>query len=412
MYYEAEGLYDRGFPVSGFSLYGRCDKELGPRLLHGRLPVERLGIAAIPRVLAAVARGVWRQPRISAGIFKDVFLRRWRDIEQQLENAWAGLCGFYLAERCRALGVRHVHAAWSSGPGTAAWVIKRLTGLPFSMAAIAGDIRPPDGALAEKLAAASFIKLEASHNFSYLAQFDPEGAKHKHHLLHDIRTLDFSGTAAVRMARPLRLLCVGRLVETKGFQYAIEAVRLLRQRGMEVELTIAGSGAWERKLKKMARGLGVEREVSFPGFVIHDKVPELMLASDIFLMPCVVRKDIDKSDGLPTVIVEAMTHGLPVISTPIAGVGDAVRHGETGLMAAERDAVALADAIQDMAGDRERALRMADKARNLVAEMFDPDKNLQKLMDLFALHAMPSDGAAGARSDGPGTCGPRSTRSG
>lgn len=392
VYYEAEGLHDRGFPVSGFSLYGRCDKELGPRLLNGRLPVERLGIAAIPRVIAAVARGIRRQPRISLEIFRFVFLRRWRDLEQRLENAWAGLSGFYLAERCQALGVQHVHAAWSSGPGTAAWVINRLTGLPFSMAALAGDIRPPDGALEEKLAAASFTRVDASHNLAYLAQFEPEGVGRKHHLVYNVRTLASSGRAEVRMERPLRLLCVGRLVETKGFQYAIEAVRLLKQRGLEARLTIAGSGAWEKRLKKLARDLDVEAEVSFPGFVIHDQVPGLMLASDIFLMPCVVRRDKDKSDGLPTVIVEAMTHGLPVISTPVAGVADAVRHEETGLMVPERDASGLADAIQRLAEDREGALAMAENAKALVSEMFDPDRNLQKLMDLFSRYARRPEG--------------------
>jgi glycosyltransferase involved in cell wall biosynthesis len=90
-----------------------------------------------------------------------------------------------------------------------------------------------------------------------------------------------------------------------------------------------------------------------------------------------------KGDGLPTVIMEALSHGLPVISTPVSGVGDVIRHGETGLLVPERDAAALADAVSALASDRPGALRMAAGGRALVREMFDTEANLQRLAALF-----------------------------
>lgn len=391
VYYEAEGLHDLGYPVTGFSLYGKCDKGLGPRLLEGRLPVERLGLGALPRLSAALARGFWRSPRLFLAVWKDIVFRRWRNLEQWGENHWAALCAFYLAERCRALGVEHVHAAWASGPATAAWLISRLTGIPFSMAAIAGDIRPPDGALAEKLAACAFANVAASHNLPYLASFDPEGAASgKHHLIYNVLTIESAGTAAVTMQSPLRLLCVGRLVETKGFQYAIEALALLKAGGLDCHLTVAGSGAWEGRLKKLARDLGLGAAVSFPGFVEHERVPDLMLASDIFLMPCCIRKN-GKGDGLPTVIMEAMSKGLPVISTDVMGVSDVVRHEQTGLLLPERDAAALAEAVRRMAANRDQALAMAARARELLKVMFDTRSNLERLAGLFDANAKKAD---------------------
>lgn len=387
VYYEAEGLYDRGYPVTGFSLYGRCDKELGQRLLEGRLPVERLGLAALPRLLAALARAFSRRPRLCLAVWKDILFRRWRDLEQWGENHWAALCAFYLAERCQEMGVEHLHAAWANGPATAAWIASRLTGIPFSMAAIAGDIRPPDGALAEKLTACAFANVAASHNLPYLAGFDPEGAASgKHHLIYNIRTAQSEGQADVTMQKPLRLLCVGRLVETKGFQYAIEAVSLLKAQGLDCRLSIAGSGAFEGRLKKLTRDLGLAGAVSFPGFVEHERVPELMRAADIFLMPCCIRKD-GKGDGLPTVIMEAMSNGLPVISTAVMGVADVVRHGQTGLLLPERDASALAEAVRHLAENRDEAMAMAARARELIATMFDTEANLSSLARLFDRHA-------------------------
>ncbi|MDR2669793.1 MAG: glycosyltransferase family 4 protein [Desulfovibrio sp.] len=384
IYYEAEALYDRGFPVSGFSLYGPCGKDLGPRLRRGRLPVEPLGAASFFRICAAVLRGIITKPRVSVGICRDIVFRRRRDAEQQLENTWAALCGFYLAERCEALNIGHLHAAWACGPATAAWTASRLTGIPFSMNCLAGDIRPPDGALAEKLQAAVFARVDASHNLPYLAQFDPAGAAAgKHLLIYNVCTLPSERTAEAPMRPPLRLLAVGRLVETKGFQYAVEALKILLDGGLEAELTVAGSGPWERKLKQQARASGVEARTHFPGFVAHDDLPELLLAADVFLMPCCLTKAGGKGDGLPTVIMEALSHGLPVISTPVSGVGDVIRHGETGLLVPERDADALADAVRALASDRLGALRMATRGRALVKEMFDTDANLKRLAALF-----------------------------
>ena len=385
IFYEVEGLFARGVPVSVCSLYGRRASNLGSRMLRSPAPVERLGIPAVPRVLAALARALRRDPRGGAAILRGIFLRRWRTFELRLENAWAGLCGFYLAERFRERGVGHVHAAWGNGPATTAWVIHRLTGIPFSLSVHSIDVRPSDGALAEKLVAASFARADSSCNMPVLAALEP--GTDKHHLIYTARTLTPAAPAVVRMDRPLRLLCVGRFLRLKGFQYAVEALSLLRDRGVEAELTLAGSGLWGYALKRLARRLGVAGRARFPGFVAHDRMSELMRSSDILLMPSIVRPGSGRSDSLPTVIVEAMLHGLPVIGSDIASFGDVIRHGETGLLVPERDAPALASAIESLARDREKALRMAAAGRKLVMAMFDPDANLGRLAELFARHA-------------------------
>ena len=384
IFYEVEGLFARGVPVSVCSLYGLRAANLSPRMLRNPTPVERLGFPAIPRVLAALARSLRRDPRGSASILRDIFLRRWRTLELRLENAWAGLCGFYLAEQFRARGVGHVHAAWGNGPATAAWVIRRLAGIPFSISVHSIDVRPSDGVLPDKLAAASFARADSSCNMPVLAALEP--GTNKHHLIYTARTLTPVAPALVRMDRPLRLLCVGRFLRLKGFQHAVEALSLLRGRGVEAELTLAGSGLWGYALKRLARRLGVAGQVHFPGFVAHDRMSELMRSSDILLMPSIVRPG-GRSDSLPTVIVEAMLHGLPVIGSDIASFGDVIRHGETGLLAPERDAPALASAIESLARDREGAMRMASAGRELVMAMFDPDANLGRLTALFARHA-------------------------
>ena len=371
IFYEVEGLFARGVPVSVCSLYGLRAGNLSPRMLRSPVQVQRLGFPAVPRVLAAVLRALRRDRQKATAILRDIFLRRWRTLELRLENAWAGLCGFYLAEQFRDRGVGHVHAAWGNGPATAAWVIRRLAGIPFSISVHSIDVRPSDGVLADKLAAASFARADSSCNMPVLAALEP--GTDKHHLIYTARTLTPAEPAAVRLERPLRLLCVGRFLQLKGFHYAVEALALLASRGVEAELTLAGSGLWGYALKRLARRLGVAGRVHFPGFVAHDRMSELMRASDILLMPSIVRPGSGRSDSLPTVIVEAMLHGLPVIGSNIASFGDVIRHGETGLLVPERDAPALASA-----------------GRELVLAMFDPDANLGRLTELFARYAGPA----------------------
>lgn len=389
VFYEVEGLCRRGLPVSVISLYGLRTKDLTARMLNAPIPVQRLGVAALGRVLGAAARRILRQPGLCLGLLRTVLCRRWRDMEMFLENLWAGVCGFYLADQCRKQGIQHLHAAWATGPATAAWMVRQLENIPYSFTARAGDVRPPDGFLGEKLADCAFARADSSFNMPHMASFLPEAQHQKLHLIYNGRTMEARAQAAVPMRRPCRVLAIGRLVETKGFQFLVDATRLLRDDGVDVRVTIAGSGRWMQNLRRRIAFQGLDDCISMPGFVTHDNIADLILDSDMLVMPCIVQKGTEDSDGLPTVIVEAMCHGLPVVSTDVASVGDVVVDGETGYLVPQRDARRLADAMRRLMDDRENALRMAANARERVAHMFCPETNLNRMHDLFKEYTLP-----------------------
>lgn len=383
VFYEVEGLHHKGLPVSVISLYNLRKKNLTERMLNANAPVQRLGFAGLPRVLSATLRRIFREPARSLGILRTVLFRRWRDYEMFFENAWAGLCGFYLAEECKKQGVEHLHAAWANGPATAAWCVHQLEGIPYSFTARAGDVRPPDGFLAEKLADCAFARADSSFNIPHLASFLPAESQHKLHLVYNAVTLPARCQAQMPMRSPCRVLAIGRLVETKGFQFLIDAVRLLRDENIEVKVTIAGSGRWMSHLRRRIADNGLDASIEMRGFVPHDQIAALILESDMLVMPCIVNTDTQDSDGLPTVIVEAMCHGLPVVSTDVASVSDVVVDGETGCLVPQRDARSLADAMRRLMDDRESAQRMAANARERVMRMFSPEDNLSQMLRLF-----------------------------
>ncbi len=383
VFYEVDALFKRNLPVSVITLYAQKLTNLAPHIKNHNIPVEHFGIANTGRILRAVWRKFRSEPKLTLSILKDIFIRRWRDLEMRAENAWAGLAGFYLAERCKELGIEHIHAAWGNGPATAAYVVNKLCGIPFSFTARAGDVRPPDGFLQEKLEACAFARADSSFNIPHMASFLPVAYHDKLYLVYNAATLPNRGEAAVKMQTPYKVLAIGRLVETKGFHYLIEAMALLVQNGIDARLDIAGSGPWMEKLKQYITNYKLEDHVHMLGFVTHDNISKYLLNSDMLVMPSVVEMGVDNSDGLPTVVIEAMCHKVPVIGTDVASMSDVVLDGKTGYLVPERDASVLAHAMQKLIQDRDNALAMANNAKELVDKLFDGKANIDKMCELF-----------------------------
>ena len=112
------------------------------------------------------------------------------------------------------------------------------------------------------------------------------------------------------------------------------------------------------------------------------EVQALYGASHVFALPCIVGDDGNR-DGLPVSIVEALACGLPVISTPVTGIPEAVQEGVNGLLVPERDVKALADALESLAREPGLRERLASAAAASVAGKFDQAETARMLHDLL-----------------------------
>jgi len=395
LFREVVGLWDRGLPLEVHTLYGSLRRKLTPEMRELSRPVQRMGIKALPRILWAALHWWLRRPGACLRLWSSIPFRNWKGWEKGGENLWAFLCCFLLASRLERQGVAHVHAPWASGPATAAWGAARLLGIPFSFTARAWDIHPPDGGLPDKVRAAAFVRCNAGVNVPYLRQLaglegGDEAAKVR--LVYNGISLTTGEEAPVAMRPPFRLLALGRFVGKKGFEYLVQACKILQDGGVEFRLTLAGSGPLEGSLRRQVRELGLEDRVRFPGFVPHHEVGALFRDADVFVMPCVVDASGDR-DGIPNVIMEALAHRLPVVASDVSGVSELIVDGETGLLARERDPQSLAMAVSAMFTDRERAVSMAEAGRARALEMFDPDRNYLAIMELLAQYTPQSRGA-------------------
>ncbi len=387
---EVAGLWSLGLEVEVISLYGALGEPLSPELAalarHHR--VRRLGLAALPRLLAAAARWSVSRPGAAGRVWARALGVSRRGAEALGEDLWGTLCGFHLADLLAASRIGHVHAPWAGGPAAAAWTAGELAGIPFSFSGRAGDIHPPDGSLAGKIAAAAFVRVNNRANVDHLrALAGPQPDKIR--LVYNGLDLDDRPAARTAFAPPLRLVAVGRLVRTKGFDVLLDAARILVERGLDFRLDLVGDGPWARRLRRQARELGLEGRVGFRGFLSHDRVAELMAQADLMLAPCVVDSSGDR-DGIPNVIMEALAHRLPVVASDVAGIGEVVAAGQTGFLVPQRRPDLLAQAVLEAAADPARAVALAERGRRRVLEMFHPGRNLRLLAELFRDPAGPS----------------------
>jgi colanic acid/amylovoran biosynthesis glycosyltransferase len=395
---EVNTLSRLGLDLKVYTLYG--PRPADGRVAHlapAAVPVERLGLAATGTLLKDLVQLRRRWGPQAAGFLARVLVRRWRTLETGGEAFWSALAGVHLARLLVADQITHIHAPWADGPATAAWVASKLTGIPFSFSARAGDVFPPDGSLTEKIGAATFIRTNNRANTSYLAGLAP-GAAGKVHLVYNGVSLKECPAAPAPMRPPIQLLALGRFARTKGYDVLLAAAQRLKAAGFEFHLTLAGAGMRGPQLKYLTWKLGLRSRVSFPGFIPYDRVSARFSRADVFVMPSVVHASSDQ-DGIPNVIMEALLHRLPVVASDVAGINEVIRDRDTGLLVPQKDPAALAEAITALAGDRQAALAMAARGREQVLRQFDTEANHRQLLALFqnpAVHLAPASFRTGS----------------
>ena len=378
---EVTRLWEMGLDLKVFTLYGRPAGPLSREMRSTFDRAERLGLPYLMHCLKDLAYWFDRRPKLTLHLIKTVLLRMPKGLEKTGENFWALLCAFRLARRFLEEGIEHIHAPWANGPATAAWLASNLTGVPFSFTARAWDIYPPDNLLPDKIADAVFVRSETAHNIPFLIGLSDVGDD-KFHLTYNGVPLHAMEEAPVYMQPPYRLLALGRFVGKKGYRYLLEACGLMRDAGLDFRLTLAGDGPEMGRLKRLTGRLGLERLVSFPGFVSHDRVPGLFHQADLFIMPSVVHASGDR-DGIPLVLMESLVHRVPVVATDVSGIPELIRDHQTGRLVSEKNPRALALAIQDLLMNRAQALELAECGRQLILRQFDPQANYRLVRDIF-----------------------------
>ena len=291
--------------------------------------------------------------------------------------------GIELAVQATAQGITHLHAHFGSMAARVAAVASALSGIPFSVTTHAKDLFHEDvdpELLRDVLSRADHVVAISRYNEKFLQERYPEVAQRTVLIRNGLDLAKFGYTEPAPVNGPLRVVAVGRLVEKKGFTHLIEAARQLTTRSdvPQVEIRIAGDGELRAELDRQVVSAGLAGIVTLVGPRSQDEVRALLTWADVMVAPCVVGAD-GNADGLPTVLLEAMAMGVPVIASDVTGIPEAVRStgpAPTGiLLDAEQlgagDTSALVAALRRVADPNFPRTTVASAARALIETHFD-----------------------------------------
>ena len=179
---------------------------------------------------------------------------------------------------------------------------------------------------------------------------------------------DFKPHEVIDMKGP-RIICVGRLIPLKGQRYLIDALPMIKGRFPGATVTLVGDGPERGNLIALCKRLGIYDSVDFKGMVSTEKLPGILREHDIFVLPSVIMPS-GETEGLGTVILEAMAVGLPVVGTNVGGIPDMIEDGVNGILVKERSPDAIFDAVSIIAGDDELRNRFVKRAKKFVKDKF------------------------------------------
>lgn len=370
-------MMEGGFQPALYSLWGGGGSFLRARV--GTFNKWRL----IPLFLLIIPLNCIQRPRIMRDLFAGVFSRRppsWLNFWENMLGA--GFAGVAYGSEFHTNPPALIHAPWAGAPATAAWLLKRIMGVPFSIGVHAYDLYEHGGDwwLLEKVGHARFVRTSTEMARNELIRRGADASK-----IHCIRRgLDsFPALKPLRTPRtPLRIACVARLVEKKGLRWQMQMLGALHRSGVAFEMRIAGGGPLREELEEAAGREGIGAQVSFLGEIPHAQVWTLLDWADVLIHTGVVSRSGDR-DGLPNVIPEAMSAGTLVVSSPTAATTEAVHDGETGLLAPVGDAGAWSHALRRIMDEDPLAEKLRVGARRWTEENYDARRNVKRLIALW-----------------------------
>jgi glycosyltransferase involved in cell wall biosynthesis len=328
--------------------------------------VPRLTSSGVARGSAAPGPGLWLPKRLRAR------LSLWS--HRRLRATLGALVHKH--------GAVHIHAEFADLPGLLAAAVAADTGITYSIGVHARDVHQPKFGLPRLLRPARFVTACNTAAIMAVLRACPDLADRAHLIPHgvDLRAWPFRGRAFTPHAE-LRVLHAGRFVEKKGIDTLLRAVAHLQRRGMAANVSLAGGGPLEDRLRRLAGELAVTDAVAWLGVLTPDQIRLAFDLVDCLVVPSRVSHTGDQ-DGIPNIVLEAMAAGVPVVGTSAGSLGD-VLTSRTGWPFPADDVEALAATLQAMARDPQATEARRQAARVLVEQRYDASRLAAERAALF-----------------------------
>jgi len=285
--------------------------------------------------------------------------------------------------RRRGSPISHIHAHFAHDPALLGLLAHRLTGLPFSFTAHARDLyQIPDPALRGRAREATAVITCCQTNVEHIEGVVGDKGPPIELIYHGVDLRMFRPAAERQGNGVPVIVSVGRLVEKKGYDDLLRACALLAADSRRFKCEIYGEGPQRAELEALRDDLGLADVVRFCGPRPQSELLAVYQNADVFALTPRVTDDGDR-DGLPNVLVEAMACGIPIVSTVVSGISEAVVSGSEGLLAPVRDPSGIAACLAELLDSPEKRQRFGQTAARTAAA-FDSRAAGLRLAALFA----------------------------
>lgn len=285
----------------------------------------------------------------------------------------------YVYLRMKKEGLFHIHAHLLGPPASIALFLSIYLRIPFSFTMHASNIWTDPLMLGTKLSLCKKAVTISRYNKNYLVSKYGKDMDDKIHIIHcGIDPGVYKRSPAIERKRGA-ILAVGRLHETKGFRYLLDACRKLKEKGVDFRCLIAGDGEEKEMLTAMSSELGVGDAVTFLGGQPKERVLELLQETSVFVLPSIIT-DQGGREGIPVSLMEAMAMELPVVTTRTVGIPELVEDGKEGLLVEQRNTEELAAALEFLLRNEKAGVEMGKQGRLKVLREF----NIHEIPEQFS----------------------------
>jgi len=269
--------------------------------------------------------------------------------------------GLWLARVARDWKADHIHVQWLTTTSTMAMIASEMTGIPFSCTAHRGDI-VDSNMLETKSRRVSFLRFISEDGLEIARKKSKQPLGGNLFVLHLSVDIPRLPTKEATFANPPVLLCAAHLIERKGQRYLIEAVDMLKDRGVDIKLLLAGEGEQRGELEAMVEQSGLRDRISFLGQVGHKDLLEMYERReiDIVVLPTL-------HEDIPVNLIEDMVYCVHTVSTETGGIPELLKDG-AGIILQPRDPLALADAIEEVIGSQSLREKLVAAGRRRVED--------------------------------------------
>ncbi|MDQ8184562.1 glycosyltransferase [Pelagicoccus sp. SDUM812002] len=342
-------------------------------------PVQRFSKWQLLKLFYLLPLACWRKGSVMMEFVREMNAHRPASALNLFENLLGFGAAIVLEKRIRDFEPDIVHCVWASAPAAFGMMAEGLVGTRFSTGAHAYDIFEHGGDW--------LIDMKCER--ACLVHVSTEVAKQRVQSLCDARKVQLirrglNELPAIRDPRDscerLRIVCVARLVEKKGFPFQLEIYRRLKATGLDFEAKIIGDGPMEEEIRSRIAEFGLEEEVRLEGWLSEGEVLQRLAWADLLFHTGVVAASGDR-DGLPNVVPEAMASGAVVIGSPVSGVVEAIEDGETGFLCAPWEPEAWVKRCEQLQTDAALRIRLSQSARAWVEREFVADRNTGYLLE-------------------------------